>query len=363
MPTSFQVRASLVEVPLLSTSTNDRCGFRVERLPPPSPLSLSPTPLLRHGVGPLPLRLRQQTLFAFPFPLSHRHLRFTSVSMRSNSNAPRNLRLLFRLVRTGICTASSGRRTAAGRHHPPTRKKTDERTVISPWHSLHLSPRAVMLSASIFLPTPNVSVAMAFDRSLRQPFASPVIADSEHRWSRFRFSPLRLTTATAFGARDCSLRLAYAYPILRHGVGRSGFTCTRKLSLTAPLLSAVNPKPPLAFPSRRCRDAALTSSISHGCHTNRHILPTPYRKKPPTFHAPGSFHYPSAKLTPPQAPMGGAPPDCFTSAMSATASLTPSYLRLRARAGRLTVCGASSSTESLSLRCATRHLPFALIPM
>ena len=195
MPTSFQVRASLVEVPLLSTSTNDRCGFRVERLPPPSPLSLSPTPLLRHGVG------------------------------------------------------------------------------------------------------------------------------------------------------------------------RSGFTCTRKLSLTAPLLSAVNPKPPLAFPSRRCRDAALTSSISHGCHTNRHILPTPYRKKPPTFHAPGSFHYPSAKLTPPQAPMGGAPPDCFTSAMSATASLTPSYLRLRARAGRLTVCGASSSTESLSLRCATRHLPFALIPM
>ena len=152
MPTSFQVRASLVEVPLLSTSTNDRCGFRVERLPPPSPLSLSPTPLLRHGVGPLPLRLRQQTLFASPFPLPHRHLRFTSVSMRSNSNAPRNLRLLFRLVRTGICTSSSGRRTAAGRHHSPTRKRTDERTVISPWHSLHVSPRAGCCRLSFFFP-------------------------------------------------------------------------------------------------------------------------------------------------------------------------------------------------------------------
>lgn len=60
-------------------------------------------------------------------------------------------------------------------------------------------------------------------------------------------------------------------------------------------------------------------------------------------------------------PMCGAPPDCFAPAMSATASLTPSSPRLRARAGRLTVCGACSSTESLSLRCATRHLPFALI--
>ena len=163
----------MVEVPLLSTSTNDRYGFRVERLPPPSPLSLSPTPLLRHGVGPLPLRLRQQTLFASPFPLPHRHLRFTSVSMRSNSNAPRNLRLLFRLVRTGICTSSSGRRTAAGRHHSPTRKRTDERTVFSPWHSLHLSPRAGKLSASIIFPTRNVSVAMAFDRSFPQSLASP----------------------------------------------------------------------------------------------------------------------------------------------------------------------------------------------
>ena len=92
----------MVEAALLSASTNDRCGLRVERLPSPSPLSLTPTPLLRHGVGPLPLRLGQQTLLASPFPLPHRHLRFTSVSMRSNSNAPRNLRLLFRSVDAGM---------------------------------------------------------------------------------------------------------------------------------------------------------------------------------------------------------------------------------------------------------------------
>ena len=47
-----------------------------------------------------------------------------------------------------------------------------------------------MLSAYIFLPAPNVSVAMAFDRSLRQSLASPIIADSEHRRSRLRFAPL-----------------------------------------------------------------------------------------------------------------------------------------------------------------------------
>ena len=37
MPKSFRVRASLVEAPLLSASTNDRCGFRVDRLRPAIP--------------------------------------------------------------------------------------------------------------------------------------------------------------------------------------------------------------------------------------------------------------------------------------------------------------------------------------
>ena len=139
MPTSFQARASLVEALLRSTSTNDRCGLRVERLPPPSPLSLPPTPLLRHGVGPLSLRLRQQTLFKGYSNALSRHRSYVAVSGASLYPLPRNLRLLFRLVRTGIFTPSSGRRTAAVRHHPPAHKRTDERTMFSQWHS-HLPP-------------------------------------------------------------------------------------------------------------------------------------------------------------------------------------------------------------------------------
>lgn len=120
LPKSFQARASLVEAPLRSTSTNDRCGLRVERLPPPSPLSLPPTPLLRHGVGSLPLRLRQQTLFKGYSNALSRHRDAGTVSGAFPYPLPRNLRLLFRLLRTGICTPSSGRRTAAVRHHLPT---------------------------------------------------------------------------------------------------------------------------------------------------------------------------------------------------------------------------------------------------
>ncbi len=193
MPISFQVRASMVEAALLSASTNDRYGLRVERLPPPSPLSLSPTPLLRHGVGPLSLRLRQQTLF----------------------------------------------------------------------------------DGSAFLRC--------------QPETSACFSE--------------------------------------------------------PSMSG-------------CR---TPSCLSHVSHTARHILPTHKRKKPTTFHAHGSSLLSVCDAGPNPRPMCGAPPDCFAPAMSATASLTPSSPRLRARAGRLTVCGASSSTESLSLRYATRHLPFALI--
>ena len=72
-------------------------------------------------------------------------------------------------------------------------------------------------------PTRNVADSMAFDRSIRQSLASPVIADSEHFWPRFRCSPLRLKNAASFGSRDYDLRLALRCspkPLLRHGVGR-----------------------------------------------------------------------------------------------------------------------------------------------
>lgn len=96
-----------------------------------------PTPLLRHGVGPLSLRLRQQTLFKGYSNALSRHRSYVAVSGASLYPLPRNLRLLFRLVRTGIFTPSSGRRTAAVRHHPPAHKRTDERTMFSQWHIVY----------------------------------------------------------------------------------------------------------------------------------------------------------------------------------------------------------------------------------
>ena len=139
-------------------TTNDRCGFRVDRLRPAIPFRFlhdTSTPLRCRSVPTRPLRsvtargaplhLRLQTIFTLPFPLYPRHLRLClRRRVRSRSSVPRNLRLLFRPVRTGIRTPSSNRRTASIRHHPPTHKRTDERTAISPWHSLHLSPRAGM---------------------------------------------------------------------------------------------------------------------------------------------------------------------------------------------------------------------------
>ena len=71
----------------------------------------------------------------------------------------------------------------------------------------------------------NVAYAMAFDRSIRQSLAAPVSANSAHFWPRLRDASLWLKTATAFGSRDYSLRLALRFtptPLLRHGVGRFG---------------------------------------------------------------------------------------------------------------------------------------------
>ena len=116
---------------------------------------------------------------------------------------------------------------------------------------------------------------MAFDRSFPQSLASQAIANSEHFWPRLRFSPLRLKNAASFGSRDYDLRLPYAYsdPLPTSGGRTLQFAYGHKLSLTAALSltptppaaptvsaryrSTVNPMPPLAIPSRRCRVAAL----------------------------------------------------------------------------------------------------------
>lgn len=81
-------------------------------------------------------------------------------------------------------------------------------------------------------------------------------------------------------------------------------TCGHKLSLTAALSltptppaaptvsprfrSAVNPKPPLAIPSRRCRAASFLPPIARMPYCQPRSS-HPQRKKPPTFQAPGTF--------------------------------------------------------------------------
>ena len=146
---------------------------------------------------------------------------------------------------------------------------------------------------------------MAFDRSIRQSLASPVIAASEHFWPRLRCSPLRLKNASAFGSIDCGLSSLQSSvtSLASCRFTTASVPCGHKLSLTATLSlsptppaaptvsarfrSAVNPMPPLAIPSRRCRSASFLPPIA--------LMPYcqprsshPQRKKPPTFQATGT---------------------------------------------------------------------------
>ena len=134
-----------------------------------------------------------------------RHPSCVGVSARSTSLPTRNLRLLFRLVRTGIRSPASNRRTAAIRHHPPTHKRTDERTEFSPWHSL-IFRRGQEVGGFDCFPHPERGFRYGFRPLITSVACIPGIADSEHFWPRLRFSPLRLKTASAFGSIDCSLR-------------------------------------------------------------------------------------------------------------------------------------------------------------
>ena len=191
---------------------------------------------------------------------------------------------------------------------------------------------------------------------------------SEHRWSRLRCSPLRLTTAAGAGSRDCALRLDVRLiptPLLRHGVGRGVRTCGYKLSLTATF--------PLSPPPLRCRGVGTLHSAvnpaTSACFSDSQGQSSCLR--PPVGALP-----PFATILPPISGLMNArrlargtrslfvcdadpnpKPRCTvrrctdsTPAVGQPLHSLRVCLRLRARAGRLTVCGASSSTESLSLR-------------
>ena len=146
--------------------------------------------------------------------------------------------------------------------------------------------------------------------------------------------------------------------------GASVCACGHKLSLTAtfslsppPLLrrgvgtlhSAVNPMPTLAIPSRRCRAAALLPPFRTDAILTATFLP-PAEEEAAYIPSPGTFLLFVCDAMP--APGRCAVRRCTdsTPAVGQPLHSLRVCLRLRARAGRLTVCGASSSTESLSLR-------------
>ena len=93
----------------------------------------------------------------------------------------------------------------------------------------------------------------------------------------------------------------YRFPRHRSCVtvsGRCHCAYDNKLSLTAPLLSAVNPKPPLAFPSRRCLDAALLPTFRTLAILPGTFFP-PIRGRSRQHSTPTAvLYYPSATLDP-----------------------------------------------------------------
>ena len=146
--------------------------------------------------------------------------------------------------------------------------------------------------------------------------------------------------------------------------GASVCACGHKLSLTAtfslspppllrrgvgPLHFAVNPMPTLAIPSRRCRAAALLPPFRTDAILTATFLP-PAEEEAAYIPSPGTFLLFVCDAMP--APGRCAVRRCTdsTPAVGQPLHSLRVCLRLRARAGRLTVCGASSSTESLSLR-------------
>lgn len=243
---------------------------------------------------------------------------------------------------------------------------------------------------------------MAFDRSFPQSLASPVIAASEHFWPSLRFSPLRLKNAASFGSRDYDLRLPYAYSdTLPTSGGRTlQFAYGYKLSLTAALSltptppaaptvsaryrSAVNPMPPLAIPSRRCRSASFLLPFTQcifGCtrHSQaslpllsfaRKFARKPYcqprsshpqRKKPPTFQAPGiSIFFVCDAMPTPGPDVRCA--DALTPLRLSANHFTHSESAYGLGQGQVGLLSAVQAPQQKACRSVPpRHLPFALI--
>ena len=175
-----QPEAFLAEVTLRFTSAKNRCGFRADRLRPPACPPLYPDTAPTSRCRARSPHLRLQTLFDGYVPAFAATPPMSGCWHAPLRCQPGNLRLLFRLTRTVILSPSSGRRTAAIRHHPPTHKWTDERTEISPWHSL-ISRRGQECRRLLFSSPPGTLLmqwhltAHSLSRSLPKPSPTPSI--------------------------------------------------------------------------------------------------------------------------------------------------------------------------------------------
>lgn len=170
---------------------------------------------------------------------------------------------------------------------------------------------------------------------------------------------MRLTTAAVCRAIDCALRLQTIFDGCVYALSRHlhKFRC-RTLSLRCqPATSTC-----ISGSSTAVRRALF--SLLPLSHTDGHVLP-PTEAMPPTSQAPGT-----ATLIIRLRRNARPGPRC---AVRRCTDSTPAVgqplhslrvcLRLRARAGRLTLKPQADFRDSLSLHCVTRHLPFTLILM
>ena len=227
-----------------------------------------------------PFRLWLQTIFAFPFPLASPtppaslRCRCATIPMR-----PGNLRLPFRLVRTGICSPASNRREPPfATNLPPGRGLMNARCLARGTRLIYR--RGQECRRQCFRPHPECGFCnglrplIPFSAPRPQPLPSPSIFGR-----RLRFAPL--STKNRYGLRGDRLRPPLATTSAT-SLARCGFATAPLPAVTnylqrlrsrfapppllcrgvGPLHSAVDPKPPLTFPTCQCRCATLRTPIA-----------------------------------------------------------------------------------------------------
>lgn len=226
-----------------------------------------------------PLHLRLQTIFdgyALAFP---RHRSCVTVSVRFAPLPTRNLRLPFRLVRTGICSPAYNRREPPfATNLPPGSGLMNARCFAGGTRLIYR--RGQECRRQCYRPHPECGFCNGFRPLI--PFSAPrpqSLPSPSIFGRRLRFAPL--STKNRCGIRGDRLRPPLATTSAT-SLARCGFATVPLPAVTnylqrlrprfapppllcrgvGPLHSAVDPKPPLAFPTCQCRCAPLRTPIA-----------------------------------------------------------------------------------------------------